>query len=425
MDNSAECDSNKSMKNLGVMVKSMLQELQNMQQFHGAGYISEKLYCLLQLYLQNNKSWNPAVDLLQCLSDLKDASLVPSAAYLQMLTSRITLDSQARLVLRDNFKIILPFEHYANAVMLKHMNGPQGMHLGIDATIRAVMESYTVGREHFGMDKEFIIDVVQNCPNPACRFYKMDNMNRKQLEQMKTAGQQPMEQYAQKMQMEINKQHFQQPNKQFLVTKAKATHDYNAEVQYPTQVVADLNQNNNQQSVNNQMAEQSERLTDLLRANLDSIEGLTEAKDFLSLHNGLWPLLDGNEKRTSMPIEGQEKIVRTFSELMKNMARMKTCVRPSMCKPYGKQSESLQKTLVDTIQLVQSLRSFLPPPHITVTSWKEEEHKHRPGSKSSLRVLSKQNSTGGPSDPGMTPMQVPPMMAENLQHLVRPKGKYE
>ncbi|KAL1451604.1 hypothetical protein WDU94_005965 [Cyamophila willieti] len=41
---------------------------------------------------------------------------------------------------------------------------------------------------------------------------------------------------------------------------------------------------------------------------------------------------------------GQEKIVRAFSEIMKNMGRMKTCVRPSMCKPYGKQSESLQKS---------------------------------------------------------------------------------
>jgi len=41
---------------------------------------------------------------------------------------------------------------------------------------------------------------------------------------------------------------------------------------------------------------------------------------------------------------GQEKIVRAFSEIMKNMSRMKTCIRPAMCKPYGKQSESLQKS---------------------------------------------------------------------------------
>lgn len=41
---------------------------------------------------------------------------------------------------------------------------------------------------------------------------------------------------------------------------------------------------------------------------------------------------------------GQENVVRVFDELMKNIARMKMFVRPSMCKPYGKQSESLQKS---------------------------------------------------------------------------------
>jgi len=88
------------------------------------------------------------------------------------MASRVTLDSQGRLILRENGKIILPFEHFANAVMLKHMNGPHGLHLGVEATVRAVMESYTIGRENFGMEKEFIIEVVQNCPNPACRYYK-------------------------------------------------------------------------------------------------------------------------------------------------------------------------------------------------------------------------------------------------------------
>lgn len=88
------------------------------------------------------------------------------------MASRIALDSQGRLVLRENGKIILPYEHFANAVMLKHMNGPHGLHLGLEGTVRAVMESYTIGRECFGMEKEFIIEVVQNCPNPACRYYK-------------------------------------------------------------------------------------------------------------------------------------------------------------------------------------------------------------------------------------------------------------
>lgn len=39
-------------------------------------------------------------------------------------------------------------------------------------SILKVMDSYTIGRENFGMEKEFIIEVVQNCPNPACRYYK-------------------------------------------------------------------------------------------------------------------------------------------------------------------------------------------------------------------------------------------------------------
>lgn len=75
-------------------------------------------------------------------------------------------------MLRESGKIVLPYEHFANAVMLKHMTGPHGLHLSLDATIRSVMESYTIGRENFGMEKEFIIEVVQSCPNQACRYYK-------------------------------------------------------------------------------------------------------------------------------------------------------------------------------------------------------------------------------------------------------------
>lgn len=46
------------------------------------GFVTEKLYMLLQLYIQN-KGWNPSVELLQCFSELKDSALLPSAAYLQ------------------------------------------------------------------------------------------------------------------------------------------------------------------------------------------------------------------------------------------------------------------------------------------------------------------------------------------------------
>lgn len=135
----------------------------------GIGYVTEKLYMLLQLYLQN-KGWNPSVELLQCFTELKDS--IPSVSYLQVLASRLTLDAQGRLILRDSGKIVLPFEHFANAVMLKHMSGPHGLHLSLEATIRAVVESYTIGRENFGMEKDFIIEVVQSCPSGGCRYYK-------------------------------------------------------------------------------------------------------------------------------------------------------------------------------------------------------------------------------------------------------------
>lgn len=73
---------------------------------------------------------------------------------------------------------------------------------------------------------------------------------------------------------------------------------------------------------------------------MDSLESLSASnKDLLALHNGAW----GNQDNRN-EIVGQDKIVRAFAELMKNMARMKTFIRPSMCKPYGKQSESLQKS---------------------------------------------------------------------------------
>lgn len=48
-------------------------------------------------------------------------------------------------------------------------------------------------------------------------------------------------------------------------------------------------------------------------------------------------------------------------------------------KPYGKQSESLQKALIDTIQIVQTLRSYLPAPHIPVNSWKSESNPNLSG----------------------------------------------
>jgi len=52
----------------------------------------------------------------------------------------------------------------------------------------------------------------------------------------------------------------------------------------------------------------------------------------------------------------------------------------------------------------------------------------RPGLKSSLRTLGKPTLPGvagvTPDPSSMSPMQAP-MMADNMQHMVRPKGKYE
>ncbi|CAH0548038.1 unnamed protein product [Brassicogethes aeneus] len=390
--------------------------------FPGTGYVTEKLYMLLQLYLQN-KGWNTSVELLQCFTELKESSMLPSAAYLQMMASRVTLDSQGRLILRENGKIILPFEHFANAVMLKHMNGPHGLHLGVEATVRAVMESYTIGRENFGMEKDFIIEVVQNCPNPACRYYKNQmELTQKTLQHLATPGymaetQQNNSDLRNRQQSSLdskasNAQLLERP-KSVAPTQQQLTA---ALIQQQNRVIAQqniekLNANLEKQRQQLQLQQQIDlanaataakgqqqqqlqqqkqhfdlplmdhKLTDFLRTNLENLEGLSAAnKDLLALHNGAWASSSGNvaapaeDKRISEG--GQEKIVRAFGEVMKNMSRMKTYVRPAMCKPYGKQSEALQKTLMDTIQLIQSLRSFLPPPHIQVSSWKNED-KHR------------------------------------------------
>ncbi|XP_011202881.2 probable serine/threonine-protein kinase tsuA [Bactrocera dorsalis] len=617
----------------------------------GVGYVTEKLYMLLQLYLQN-KGWNPSAELLQCFTDLKDNAMLPSAAYLQVLANRLTLDTQGRLILRENGKIVLPFEHFANAVMLKHMSGPHGLHLSVEATVRAVIESYTIGRENFGMEKEFIIEVVQSCPSPACRYYKnhlgmsplpfMDqqfagvnhadflqhlphlppppphpmvpgstnsgvssagsssssggnsnitgssggsvsaggevdltkssttshstgkvpvptqlqmltkqqqNSIQSQLSQLSAAAaaaahhqqqqqaaaaaaaaaaakqqqqqaqaaavaqqqqqqqltaallqqqqsralaQQSLEKFnnlsaleKQRVLQQLDPKHFDpmavaaaaanlqmQGISDFRVAAiaAAAAQAAGGSPMLPSSSTAAcgapisgsnaLNSSNSSMtgsgnnsnsttgigncggtlsgasvlpstvgSMNNSGGSNSsassaghipvnntsnnniigvsgnvssnnshhshqlpppsqspsahsshssssssshsaeqivQKNVELLRSNLESIES---NKDLLALHNGAWTVPDNN--REPLPV-GQDKIVRIFTELMRNMARMKTYIRPSMCKPYGKQSESLQKTLLDTIQIVQTLRNCLPAPHIPVSSWKSE-----------------------------------------------------
>ncbi|XP_071564435.1 uncharacterized protein [Temnothorax nylanderi] len=341
-----------------------------------AGYVTEKMYMLLQAYLQN-KGWNPSIELLQCFSEFKDASMMPSAAYLQMMASRVALDSQGRLVLRENGKIILPYEHFANAVMLKHMNGPHGLHLGLEGTVRAVMESYTIGRECFGMEKEFIIEVVQNCPNPACRYYKNQLELTQKMGHMAPTYIQDNEATASLLRSGFpHSTDFQAS----LSSANPNTHMGGGSAADLSEMRGAGNQMNLQRPPSRPSLNIPHRpVSQEKKVPSGNLQGLGNAnKDLLALHNGAWPLESekGSRSSSSNSEGGQEKIVRTFAEVMKNMARMKACVRPAMCKPYGKQSEALQKTLVDTIQLVQSLRSFLPPPHIPVSSWKNED-KHR------------------------------------------------
>jgi hypothetical protein len=94
------------------------------------------------------------------------------------------------------------------------------------------------------------------------------------------------------------------------------------------------------------------------RSNMDSIDAIsTSNKDLLALHNGAWNNgsgggLDSRETASALAaaagsggmVVGQDKIILAFNELMRNMTRMKQFIRPSMCKPYGKHSDGLQKS---------------------------------------------------------------------------------
>ncbi|XP_038206282.1 uncharacterized protein LOC119828249 isoform X2 [Zerene cesonia] len=376
---------------------------------HGAeGYVTEKLYMLLQLYLQN-KGWSPSIELLQCFSDLKESSMLPSATYLQMMASRVGLDAQGRLIYRENGKIILPYEHFANAVMLKHMNGPHGLHLGLEATVRAVVESYTIGREQFGMEKEFIVEVVQNCPNPACRYYKNQlEMTQKSIQQH--LSQQPTyipdagssnlsdsQAVERLLRGAALPQDYQLPLAPHLAaltnlagdksdrrTAEKLSQHQQMLLQHQSRSLGHQSSIDKYSTRSSQSSMDSKskhhysddhKLTDFLRANLESLESLSGSErgggggaGGAAGAGGV-----GGAGGAGGAGGGQERVVRAFAELARNLQRMRPCVRPAMCKPYGKQSEQLQKILLDTIQLVQSLRSYLPPPHIQVTSWKNDD----------------------------------------------------
>ncbi|CAB0016995.1 unnamed protein product [Nesidiocoris tenuis] len=241
----------------------------------GTGYVTEKLYMLVQLYLQN-KGWNQ-VELLQYLSESKDGSMLPSASYLQMMASRIGLDNQGRLILRENGKIILPFEHFANAVMLKHMNGPHGLHLGLEATLRAVMESYTMGRENFGMEKEFIVEVVSNCPNAACRYYKSQLDIHPPPQQQKNLPSSYMQEASGSMSSAVEQlrpQNLQQQSQaqQSLQQPSMTSHDVD---QLSMSGKGTPSSNAQQQLL--QQQQQQHKFSDFLKTSIENLESLTNA----------------------------------------------------------------------------------------------------------------------------------------------------
>lgn len=46
------------------------------------------------------------------------------------------------------------------------------MHLSMDSTVKSVFESYSCGKDNFGFDRDFIIEVVNSCPSSSCRYFK-------------------------------------------------------------------------------------------------------------------------------------------------------------------------------------------------------------------------------------------------------------
>ncbi|KAL7028686.1 hypothetical protein ACKWTF_005952 [Chironomus riparius] len=381
--------------------------------FHAGQIITEKLYRILQIFLSN-----------KCQASIELVNLISSENlslnYLQVLASKIAIDASARLIHRESGKIILPYEHWANAIFLKHCSGIGGLHLNLDSTIKAVFESYSCGKDAFGFDRDFILEVLSSCPSNTCRFspFKAQqqfeqpqqthqnfappqpNMNMDYgpnrspaMMQMQPpidpskmsrplTNQQITQQIIQQQQSRMN-QSMESLEKQRVMQQLDKKH-------YET--VAAIVQANNNLGLPNQMNQINTPNVSILppvhninhqksvdfsrRPSYDGIETYsagsysTSNRELLQ-NNWISPSIQpvSLDNRDGM-IAGQEKIVRAFAELMKNMARMKAFIRPSMVKPYGKQSESLQKTLIDSIQLVQTLRNFLPKPHISISNWK-------------------------------------------------------
>jgi hypothetical protein len=287
----------------------------------------------------------------------------------------------------------LPYEHWANAIFLKHCSGLQGMHLNLESTIKTVFDSYSCGKENFGFDRDFIIEVLNSCPSNSCR------MNRSQQQQQQQQVYESQQHQQQQQQQQQSNPNFGHPPPQISMNMEYGISPTRSPFPSPMQPPIDHSKMNrpltnqqitqqllqqqqnirmNQQSIEN--LEKQRVMQQLDKKHYETVAAIVQANNNLGLPNQINPpammpqvhnkpitdysrrresydgietysaasyatsnreLLHNNwimpniqpisiEQRNDGSIAGQEKIVRAFAELMKNMARMKAFIKPSM-----------------------------------------------------------------------------------------------
>jgi hypothetical protein len=90
-------------------------------------------------------------------------------------------------------------------------SGPGGLHLNLESTIKAILvsvkihsrlihlkiarlskESYSCGKENFGFDRDFILEVLSTCPSSTCRFSSSYKTQQQQPQPPPPFDQQPI-----------------------------------------------------------------------------------------------------------------------------------------------------------------------------------------------------------------------------------------
>lgn len=260
--------------------------------------------------------------------------------------------------------------------------GPGGIHLNLDATIKSIFESYSCGKENFGFDREFIVEVVSSCPSNSCRFtnpFKQGPSFEQQPQHHQNFAPPPpmnMNEYGPTptrspliMQPPVDPTKMNRPltnqqiTQQILQQNHRINHQSidNLEKQRVMQqldkkhyeTVAAIIQANSQANpvlpnqINpaaNMMPQVHHNHTktnsmdySMRRPSYDGIEtysagSYASSNRELLQNNWISPNIQPISFDRDGVIPGQEKIVRAFAELMKNMARMKVFIRPSMVK---------------------------------------------------------------------------------------------